>query len=741
MLKSLKKNNYLIVYFFLIALINLFLLTLPLASVFGYEFSAINALLLSFISGLYIISYLKQNSTEKNKIVLAHLLKSFALMLLIPFAISIIKSIFTGFCSFWDGLWFYLLITVPSVIIGAGLGCFIFFIIPKIRFISFILLYILILIIIPASEIYFYPQIYLYNPLFAYFPGTIYDEGVVVDFKLFLYRIFNLLFFTAALLFFLKWKIKYSSKSSAKLFVVFLIVIAAIFYFIISPAIGFITTESSIKNSLSKQVETEHFIIHAENRIPNKDLELIAVNQEYYYSRLSNFFNTKPDKKITSYIFLNGEQKKELFGSENADVAKPWLYSIYISFDSWEGTLKHEIAHCFTADFGWGIFKLAHNFNPALIEGAAEAGDGFYDENGIHFLASLAFKNNYKINIESLFDYFSFFGSVSSLSYIYSGSFVKYLITNYGIDKFKILYQTNDFDKVYDKNLSELSSNYKNFLDTLTVVSTKAKADYYFGRKPLIIKVCPRYISSRLEEAWRHYNRKDNLIAEKIFKDILSKTDNFSALVGLSKIYEDQDSIWNAINLLQLNAENFTGTSNEFDLKFRLAELFVKNSEFNKAEELYNLISQKRPSRRLQLLADSRIALIKEGTIKEYVKGSDFDKYTILKKLNSKNYVYAAIPLMIDLSVMLGENYNLFLENFKQNFEVKDEQSSYAVFKISQYSLSNFDIINARKLASLSLRYKNNPDLNEVLKSNFTKTDWFVRNAEVILTGLKITPD
>ena len=52
-------------------------------------------------------------------------------------------------------------------------------------------------------------------------------------------------------------------------------------------------------------------------------------------------------------------------------------------------TLKHEIAHCFTASFGTGIFKLASGFNPALIEGVAEAADGFYDENSIHYLASL----------------------------------------------------------------------------------------------------------------------------------------------------------------------------------------------------------------------------------------------------------------------------------------------------------------------------------------------------------------
>ncbi|MCW9098470.1 MAG: hypothetical protein OQJ93_13880, partial [Ignavibacteriaceae bacterium] len=339
------------------------------------------------------------------------------------------------------------------------------------------------------------------------------------------------------------------------------------------------------------------------------------------------------------------------------------------------------------------------------------------------------YKNNYKINIESLLESFSFFGSVSSLSYIYSGSFVKYLISNYGIAKFKLLYQTNDFEKIYNKDLLVVTKNYEKFLDTLKLAAPEEKADYYFGRKSLISKVCPRYISSSLEKAWLFYLSKDYSDAEEIFRDILSKSENYSAVVGLSKIYEDSDSLKEAINLLQTNIKTFSGTSTEFELKFRLADLYIKNSELTKAEALYDSISEARPSRRLKILADSRIALINEETIQKYVSGSDFDKYLLLKKLNSKFYNYATIPLMIDLSALLEEDYHLFLDNFKDNFAVVDEISSYAVYKISVYMISNFDYANARKYAGLALRYKGNPNLTELYDEQFKKADWFVKNA------------
>ena len=391
MANLLKKNNYLIVYLIIIGVINLFLQTLPLTNVFGYEFSALNALLLSFLSGLFSISYLKSLVKENQKFNVENFISALRWMIFLPFAISVVKSIIFGFCSFTDGLLFYLVITFPSVIIGSAIGSTIFVFIKKLKVISFVILYLLILLI-PILEIYFNPQIYLYNPLFAFFPGTIYDEGLSVDLKLTLYRIFNVMFFLSILVYLIKYQFKSSSIVRRKSFLFLTIGIAAIFYFLVSPLFGFTTTESRLKDELSFYVESNHFIIQTDGRITKEELQQIVVNQEYYYSQLSNYFMDKPATKINSFIFFDSEQKKNLFGSGAADVAKPWLNSVYVSCDSWESTLKHEIAHCFTASFGTGIFKLASGFNPALIEGVTEAADGLYHENDIHKLASLAYK-------------------------------------------------------------------------------------------------------------------------------------------------------------------------------------------------------------------------------------------------------------------------------------------------------------------------------------------------------------
>ncbi len=439
MLKTLKRNNFLIIYLIIVGVFNLILLTLPLTNVFGYEFSSLNALLLSFLSGLFTISILKSLVRENQKFNIENYLSALRWMIFLPFAISVINSMIFGFCSFTDGLLFYLVITFPSVVVGGAIGSAIFFSFKKFRTLSFVILYVLILFI-SVSEIYFNPQVYLYNPLFAYFPGTIYDEGLSVDSKLILYRLFNLIFFFTIIYYSIRWAIQGVTSRRKKSFLFFSIIVAGIFYFIVSPLFGFTTTESSLAKKLSYQVESKHFILHADIRIEKDVLEQIVLNQEYYYLQNSIFFKDEPSNRIKSFIFFDSEQKKKLFGAGAADVAKPWLNSIYVSADTWESTLKHEIAHCFTASFGTGIFKLASGFNPSLIEGVAEAADGIYDENSIHYLASLAYKNNYRINLNSLFNSFSFFGNVSSLSYIYSGSFIKYLVNIYGIQKVKNYY-------------------------------------------------------------------------------------------------------------------------------------------------------------------------------------------------------------------------------------------------------------------------------------------------------------
>src|SRR5690606_21136006 len=116
--------------FILLTGVNLILVHLPLTNLLGYEFSAFNSLLLFFLSGVFTLSWLK-NYQAINRTLIIILIA----LIFIPFIIITVHSFITQFCSFANGLFFYIVITLPSVFLGFAAALFVHYISRKIRFI------------------------------------------------------------------------------------------------------------------------------------------------------------------------------------------------------------------------------------------------------------------------------------------------------------------------------------------------------------------------------------------------------------------------------------------------------------------------------------------------------------------------------------------------------------------------------------------------------------------------------
>ena len=720
----------LLIYLFIIFAFNVLFLFLPLLNVFGFEFSLANSVLLFFVSGIYIINKLSKRNgifgIDKSEFIKTA--KVFIAFLLVPLIITIVHSFFTMFCSIKYGFSFYIVITLPSVILGAATGLLAFTFFKKMRIFLFVVITILI-ISIALFEFYFNPQVYFFNPVFGFFPGTIYDEGIKVTAKLVFYRLLNLFYFGSII--YLVFKT--AGKQFSKLLLGFDSILIASLFVYFSPVFGFSTTNRSLQQDLGKNYETTHFEIYFSQDFPDTLAKRIALEHEYDYELLEKFFELIPNGKITSYVFDSNEQKGKLFGSKNADVAKPWLQQIYISSDSYDQTLRHELAHVFTREFGTGIFKVADGLNPALIEGAAVAGAPFYGDNTIHYMAKLAYQNGYKVSIEHLFTGLNFFGSVSSLSYIYAGSFSKFLIDNYGVKKFEQLYSDLNFKMIYNKSSIEISREYYNFLDSLNIKNNPDKAKYYFGRQTIFQKICPRYIADRLQTAYDYFIKKDYPDAENIFREILRKTNSYSALIGLSSTFVESGKDIEAASILRNKINLFSNTAYYYNLQFRLADMEVLNSEFQSAAVMYKKIADENPNRVLFNLANLRIELSKDTLqIKNYVEGNAENQFKILSKLNSQSYVYSSFPALINLSVITHNSYGDFITDFHSEFSVKDYESSYAVYCLSKYMANNLDFDRAKKMAALSIAFNSGDNFNEVLNSNLQKCKWFYYNSERI---------
>ncbi|MDR3627701.1 MAG: hypothetical protein P4L45_12740, partial [Ignavibacteriaceae bacterium] len=531
------------------------------------------------------------------------------------------------------------------------------------------------------------------------------------------------------------------------------VILAASAFIYISPYCGFSTTFSRLNTELNGTAVTKHFIIHYPPQLDKDLVKAIIVYHEYYYYELKGFFGYEYPQKINSYLFLNNSQKKELFGSGNADVAKPWMGSSFITYTDYEETLKHELAHCFSSVIGAGPFKISAGLNPYLLEGLAVAADPVIEGNNVDYLASLAYNNKYIANLNGLFDRFSFFTQSSSLSYIYAGSFSKYLIDKYGIDKYKKLYYEGNFTGVYGRPLTLTVKEFYSSLVDSSLISHKDEADYYFGRKSIFYKVCPRYIQDRIAEGWNYFNQKNYWKSKIIFGEILNITNDYSAIIGYAECLQKIDStglLSGQAGLPKVQAEGaekflysrlgqFKNSAYYYSMEMKLGDLLSLNHKFAEADSIYKSVILQRPNQTYYYLANLRHNLIGRDTlIVSYLHGNDFDKYNILKEYISEQYDYSAIPVLVDLAGRFEADYNLFIAIFTKNFDADDYSESYAMYKVSNYMIAHSDFETARKIASLALRVKNDENFDAILKSNYYKINWFYNNYKNILSNSTI---
>lgn len=716
--------------------INIYLQTLPLTNVLHYEFSAINGIIQSLFGGLISIYFINKNSLKKE--IQFNVFKSnFRFLFLFTFSqflLALIFNVFAQICPLSEGLLFYFVITIPSFFIGIIIGIFAFSISGRYSILIFISIWLLVLLA-PISELYSNPQLYFYNPFIGFSPGTIYDEDITITFPLILYRIMNIIFFL--FVFYLVIDKRLYKIEFHKTIRVLVIVISVLSFSLLKPSLGFSTDLSRMQKELKNIIETDHFLIFYSEDFTKSQKDDLILNHEYAYEVLKNELKDEPDTKIFSFLFKDGAQKGELFGSKNADVAKPWLNQIYLNYSNYSATLQHEIAHLFSANYGITIFKIADNFNPVLIEGFATSLANNYDDNDIHFMAGLAYNSGYNISISSLFTGFNFFGQTSSISYIYAGSFIKYLSEFYGISKTKELYGNLDFESILNKKIEELETEYYEFLLSKNFIYNKNTADLYFGRKPIFKRFCARFVANEIKKGFEYYNSEKFFEAEQVFSDIYNVSDSYQSLAGKSNSLIKLNRINDALNFINNEIKKFEGTSYFFNLEILLGDLFVRNKEFNKADSIYSVLMEQNPKPVYKNLAFFRKILLHENDslLVKYLEAEPDNKLTIIKEILLETNDPQIVPFYLNLSEK--ENYNE-----RKNFITglgEHAVSANSLFGISKTASLNNDYNYAVNCLNIALKLEINENKKIIYNEYLKKYKWFHKFGTDVLSNSTIT--
>ncbi|MCX6167919.1 MAG: hypothetical protein NTX65_01145 [Ignavibacteriales bacterium] len=719
------------VYLLVLIIINILLTKLPLTGTIGFEFAAINGILLFLFGGLTAQSKFKKNSYKSFLELLNNNKILFLSFLLLPFLISLIPSLFISKCPIIDGVLFFFVITIPSFIFGLVTGYFSFSVTPKYALFFFLVLFFVILLS-SLVEFFLNPQIYFYNPIFGFYPGTIYDEDLSVDKLLIGYRICNIIFFVAMVLIAKRISSKVFFKRILISSSLLIIVIAFIF---LKPILHFATDKNRLDRNLSKSITTEHFHVHLPDSLKNKEAIFAALLNEYYFDQLTIELKFHTDKqKIDSYIFSNRDQKRELLGSGNADIAKPWLNQIYLNFSNYEGSLKHELAHVIAARSGKNILKVAENFNPSMIEGFAMAFEDNYNGNPVHYMAKLANQAGYKISIEKLFEGLNFFSKNSSISYIYCGSFIKYLVDKYGVEKIKTLYSNTDFTMIYGKNLSALVVEYNDFLKIYQINVNNSKAQLYFGGTTIFKKFCPRVAGAEVKKAWNLFNTKRISDALNLFQKVYSYSNSYQSLIGIIACYSKEKKYSEAEKVLNEQLVNFKKSQYFFYLELALGDLFIETNRKSDAVAVYDSLLKQNPHVDYTNEVLIRKSILEDGTdsLKSFFDKNEIMKYETLLRHNEKGIKYYSIPSLLRLAERSNQDIIKLISDLRNKLQVTDYVSSYAALKISMSALKNLDYGQAQYFAVHSFDFKKDENSNHQFVENLRMVNWFKNNADGI---------
>ncbi|MYA99884.1 hypothetical protein F4X90_09450 [Candidatus Poribacteria bacterium] len=392
----------------------------------------------------------------------------------------------------------------------------------------------------------FHPPVFAYHATFGYFPGPIYDFVIPITSTLLIARAETLLW---ALLFLgltvslceisrhtdlmpqLRWRKLFSSLT--KRVWLYLLVVCLLGFQVYAGALGIRPTREDIAQKLGGFRETEHFEIFYARPL-EAEIENIVEDCEFQYAQLSAYLMPDGDelsRKVRAYVYASPEQKKQLIGAGSTSVEDPFGHGFHIHTQGFpHPVLKHELAHVFTVP--WSPLKVSLKIG--LHEGIAVAADWSEGRLTAHQWAKAMREMEIAPSLSAIMG-IGFWGHAGSRSYLLAGSFVRFLVDTYGIEKFKGVFPTGNFVKHYAKDLLVLEAEWNAFLETVPLRDDDvAYATYRLKRPSVFEQVCAHEMAALRDVAWQAYYRKDFATAVETFTTMLSdEPDNLSTLRGL----------------------------------------------------------------------------------------------------------------------------------------------------------------------------------------------------------------
>jgi hypothetical protein len=177
--------------------------------------------------------------------------------------------------------------------------------------------------------------------------------------------------------------------------------------------------------------------------------------QKAYKSSLKTLLLPQYPKKLQLFVINSREDMHKLTGVRGNGSAFPSTQmAIVVRSAKIDALTCHELIHVMAIN-SWGRTESWIN------EGLAVYADSLWWGQSIHSIAHYLYKKDLLPPVKQMFSYFRDVNSL--ISYPMTGSFCKYLISEYGMESFKMLWKKGhkQLPTIYGKSVEELEADWK----------------------------------------------------------------------------------------------------------------------------------------------------------------------------------------------------------------------------------------------------------------------------------------
>ncbi|WP_103019065.1 hypothetical protein [Salinibacter altiplanensis] len=545
--------------------LGLLLAPVPLLNVLQAESAAVVALAAYFISGAAAVRAFGARSASVGRVLARQ-----EAALLVPLGVLLLAQFWAPNCTLGQGLLFYALFPGVTVVFAVALA-YLLRGVPSLVHPGWVLGGLGLLLVGggPLYDLGLHPQFYTYNHVFGGVLGPIYDEQLAVRPGLFAFRGLTLLWALLALL------VGHRLRGRGPRWAVPACALLLGMGYVFSVPLGINTTAASIQERLGGHTRTAHFDLYYDStQVDAPAAADLAAAHEAHYDWVRRRLERGPDAKgarIQSYLYPNPDVKGRLTGARTTSVSPVWLDTpqVHLLRDRVSQSLGHELAHVVSRPYG--LPGLRASWAPGLVEGWAVAleppSPGPSPDDLVRTAAQSDTTTTLAAEAQAVAQRLSpwgFWSGRGAVSYATMGSFVQYLLDQYGPARLKRVYAWGNFDTVYGRPLDTLAAEWEAHLRRAPVVARDAHGVVArrFARPSLFETECPHYVPparQHYQTAQRAGRRRDTTRRERLLKEALGARPGYAAAheaLARHRLAQGRASaVWRQVDTLSTTAQ------------------------------------------------------------------------------------------------------------------------------------------------------------------------------------------